>query len=297
MNKRFWQLIFVGCLALTLAWPVVAETPLAALPVRLASFNIRAFSDRTRDDGELADIAALIAGFDLVAIQETRDVLILERLVRMLAAEGAGVWQFSHSAKLKSGGGELYAFVWRSDRVQALTEACLVPDPDDHFIREPAWEWFRALGPESGEASLGGFDFVLINYHALFGSSVGKRRLELACLPWAIQEVEQTVHASDPGEQDFMLLGDFNLVCTDRSFDGLRQRGMEATNPGLGTTIADSSYDNIWRFPLATREYTGNWGIEKFDETEFDNNDRRASQAVSDHRPLWAEFSSGPDDD
>jgi hypothetical protein len=73
--------------------------------------------------------------------------------------------------------------------------------------------------------------------------------------------------------------------------------GLRAINPGLGTTIADSPYDNIWRYPTASAEYSGVWGMEKFDETEFDNNDARASEAVSDHRPLWAVFEASPDDD
>ncbi|MGA1826570.1 MAG: hypothetical protein ACMUIP_18100 [bacterium] len=45
------------------------------------------------------------------------------------------------------------------------------------------------------------------------------------------------------------------------------------------------------------KEYTGNSGIDMFDEEMFGNDDRKASLAVSDHRPIWAEFRIDVDDD
>ena len=64
-----------------------------------------------------------------------------------------------------------------------------------------------------------------------------------------------------------------------------------------GTTIFDSAYDNIWLDPEFTKEATSAWGIVKFDETAFDGDDKTASLAVSDHRPLWTEFRVEGDDD
>ena len=37
-------------------------------------------------------------------------------------------------------------------------------------------------------------------------------------------------------------------------------------------------------------EYLGSSGIDKFDETDFGNDDKAANLAVSDHRPVWALF-------
>jgi endonuclease/exonuclease/phosphatase family metal-dependent hydrolase len=255
---------------------------------RMATFNVRALSDRSRTDGELRDIAELVAPYDIVAVQEARDSLVLERLVRLLKDGFGREFAFSATPKLKSGGGELYAFLWRPDRVGSRTEIHLVDDPGDRFIREPAWQAFR---------STGGFDFVLVDYHALYGSSAIRRREELARLPDAIASIRTAEAATDPGEADFILLGDFNMPCGDRAFDALRRTGLAPLLPQPGTTISDSPYDNIWIDPAATREYLGSWGVVRFDETEFDNDDRRASLAVSDHRPVWAEFADGPDDD
>ena len=55
--------------------------------------------------------------------------------------------------------------------------------------------------------------------------------------------------------------------------------------------IRDSSlYDNIFFQADYVTEYLGRSGIDKFDETDFGNDDKAANLAVSDHRPVWAVF-------
>ena len=62
--------------------------------------------------------------------------------------------------------------------------------------------------------------------------------------------------------------------------------------------IKDSSlYDNIFFQRDAVTEYLGRSGIDKFDETDFGNDDKAANVAVSDHRPVWAVFNIETDDD
>jgi hypothetical protein len=62
--------------------------------------------------------------------------------------------------------------------------------------------------------------------------------------------------------------------------------------------IRDSSlYDNIFFQSDYVSEYTGVFGIDRFDETDFANDDEAANLAVSDHRPVWAEFYIDRDDD
>ena len=54
----------------------------------------------------------------------------------------------------------------------------------------------------------------------------------------------------------------------------------------LKSHIRDTSlYDNILFQTNHVTEYTGENGIDRFDETDFDNDDKAASLAVSDHRP------------
>ena len=62
--------------------------------------------------------------------------------------------------------------------------------------------------------------------------------------------------------------------------------------------IKDSSlYDNIFFQKNHVKEYLNRSGIDKFDETDFGNDDQAASLAVSDHRPIWAVFRTNFDDD
>ena len=64
------------------------------------------------------------------------------------------------------------------------------------------------------------------------------------------------------------------------------------------TNIRDTKlYDNIWFQSRYVTEYNGTKGIDKFDETFFADDDKSASLAVSDHRPIWAEFTTDKDDD
>ena len=48
---------------------------------------------------------------------------------------------------------------------------------------------------------------------------------------------------------------------------------------------------HFWFNSSYVSECDGGNGVDDFDVTVFDNDDRAASLAVSDHRPIWATFS------
>ena len=182
---------------------------------------------------------------------------------------------------------ERYAFMWRQDVVQILGDIRIYPDPDDGFIREPAIADFQA----------GTFDFTLITIHSIYGDRKAERRAEAELL----DEVYAAVQDADPLEQDVILLGDFNLPPEDAAFADLTAI-LEPLITGTSyTTISENAkslYDNIWSDAAYVTEYTGQNGVDDFDVTVFDNDDRAASLAVSDHRPIWATFvTDGVDDD
>lgn len=56
--------------------------------ISIASFNIRIFSTGSRDDSELELIADRLQQFDLIAIQELRDVEVLDRTRAILSSRG-----------------------------------------------------------------------------------------------------------------------------------------------------------------------------------------------------------------
>jgi len=173
---------------------------------------------------------------------------------------------------------------FNAGKVQVLGPERLYPDPDDAFIREPFWASFRA----------GQFDFTLVTIHSIFGDSKRERRAEALRL----DDIYQLVQGADPDEQDVMILGDFNLPPDDSGFAELAALLTPLFTGEIRTTISDASlYDNIWFDPAYVREWTGERGVDRFDETAFGNDDEAASRAVSDHRPILATFRIDGDDD
>ncbi len=253
--------------------------------LRVCSFNIRVFSDKSRDDNELDYITKLLEACDITALQELRDENVLRRTVAMLERRGYPA-AYDISPPVGRGVKEHYAFLYRADKVRQTSPGRLYPEQRDEFIREPYFASFRA----------GEFDFTLLTIHLLYGKSERDRRPELE----ELARVYAYVQDADPGEQDIILLGDFNFDPGDRGWDGLsRLPTMTALlNEPIKTTITDTSlYDNFWFETRHLREYTGQSGVWNFDETMFGNDDNRAKLAVSDHRPIWAIFSTAADDD
>ncbi len=100
------------------------------------------------------------------------------------------------------------------------------------------------------------------------------------------------------GENDIILMRDFNLPPDDKGFEEvLALEGMTAINTAIPTSIKDRLYGNIFIQSQYTQEYAARYGVFKFDELWYGNDDKTASLAVSDHRPLWAIFDTKEDDD
>lgn len=283
----FFRLAVMGVL-LFLAFPLArADSPLPSwiLPnsrecadappgITIATFNVRIFSTRSRDDRELSVIASLMAPHDLVLIQELRDTEVMERLVRIMEARGEGVREWRATDPLGRGVKERYGWLWKPGVMEPEGDLLVLPDGDDKFIREPAAQRFLLhSGP----------DFLAAQVHLLFGDSREDRRIEAEGLPGALAWFCR----ASGGESEVFLAGDFNLSPLDGVFSALGHAGYRSLKAGEGTTISDSPYDTFWLSEDMEALYAGNWGMERFDETLYDGVDRLASREVSDHRPLW----------
>ncbi|MBW1765001.1 MAG: endonuclease/exonuclease/phosphatase family protein, partial [Deltaproteobacteria bacterium] len=251
--------------------------PLNAKNLTIASWNIRILSNNSRDDTELKKIASILKKYDLIAIQEARDTIVLDRLKDMCLD-----YQYVASEPVGRGVKEIYAFFYRKDLVEVIGEPAILEDPQDLFIREPFIGSFRADN----------FDFTLVTIHLLFGKNKADRRQELILL----DEVLQVVQQGNGAEADVILLGDYNFGSNDIGWQvdtvGYTNLFTEKTTIG-----SKSAYDNIWINPANTKEYTGSKGIFKFDIDMFNGNLKAASLAVSDHRPIFAEFDTSMEDD
>jgi len=251
--------------------------------ISIATFNIRIFSNNSRDDNELYQICNLLKEFDFIAIQEIRDTMILDRTVSMLKNKFNFEFKYVASPKVGRGVKEIYAFLYRKDKVEYLKESYVFSDEEDLFIREPYIAKFKA----------GNFDFYVISIHTIYGDSITDRRAEALLL----DDVYLTVQNLND-ENDIILLGDFNLSPDDKGFVELLEiPDMIYVNGKIPTSIKDRLYDNIFFQSTYTKEFTGKYGVVKYDEELFGNDDKKASLMVSDHRPLWAEFDVNVDDD
>ena len=254
--------------------------------VRLATWNIRIFSDNSRDDHELKLIANVLIDYDFIAIVELKDERVLRRTENLLQLMGRD-YDYILSRPVGENVKERYAFLFDQKLVNVLEDGMVFPDPNDAFLREPYFASFRA----------GKFDFTAITAHVIWGDSVPPRQREVG----ELANVYQTVQAMNGAEQDVILLGDFNRNPDDLSaYQPLMSIPTMAhlLNLPQKSHIRDTSlYDNIFFQSFYVTEYTGNSGIDRFDETDFGNDDKAASLAVSDHRPVWGEFRIDNDDD
>ena len=271
----------------TAEMPITIDDDPSAL--KFAAWNIRIMSDNSRDDTELYKIAQTLIDYDFIAIVELRDEVVLQRTRRILAQMGK-MYDYQFSPAVGRGVKERYAFLYRQDRVSVVKQGELYPDTADgidDFSRDPYWATFRA----------GAFDFSVIVVHVIWGDTVARRKAEVR----ALADVYRYVQKANGDEDDVLLVGDFNRNPND----------VEAYSPIMAipsmtrlfdlprkSHIRDSSlYDNIFFQADFVMEYLGRSGIDRFDESDFGNDDAAANLAVSDHRPVWAVFGTNLEDD
>jgi endonuclease/exonuclease/phosphatase family metal-dependent hydrolase len=106
-----------------------------------------------------------------------------------------------------------------------------------------------------------------------------------------LDDVVRAVRDDGRQEDDTILLGDFNA--DERHFGELgKLPNLHAVIPAnvATNTLGTKSYDNIVFDRLASSEYTGRAGVYDFVHEDF-NLSQQVALDVSDHKPVWAEFS------
>jgi len=258
-----------------------AATPVEAGQdeLRIASWNIRQFGSRASTDIRLLSGIIVDHKFDIVAIQEVqRDGSGVDRLLNELGYP----WRGTRLGE-RSRSGERLAYIYRGDRVQEIGQASNLPGASSRvFERVPYRATFRA----------GNFDFELITLHLSWGD-VAQREDEMKTLASLVAKRIQS-----QGEKDIIILGDLNEQKSRPNLSYMSVVGWD-TVVKLGTNLSGREiYDHILLNPTHTREYLGRSGVVLFDEIYLNNDDRTAADKVSDHRPVWADFSIVmPDDD
>ena len=287
--RRFSSGIF-GLVFILALFGCISEVDVSEpMELQLAAWNIRIMSDKSRTDTELKQIAKTLADYDFIAIVELRDEAVLNRTQTILAQMGK-TYQYQLSPAVGRGVKERYAFLYKPSVVSIIRSGELYPDAADgrdDFARDPYWATFQA----------GGFDFSIIAVHVIWGKTVAPRKAEVR----ALADVYRYVQEANGTEEDVLLVGDFNRNPTDMdAYSRIMSIPSMARlfNFPEKSHIKDSSlYDNIFFQQDHVKEYLDISGIDRFDETDFGNDDKAANLAVSDHRPVWAVFSTKVDDD
>ena len=193
--------------------------PVEPAGARICSWNLRRLGHKF--DGVEKDIATVRA-----IVDQSCDVLAVEEVMQtsgghtpgydaLLAALGAD-WGGLVTAKPRpdttSPNAERYAFFHRkrvADVCPGWTDGAeYVRDPNDAFLREPAWTCFKIQGRDR--------ELLLSAYHALYGSLADRRR-EVALVAGDIDadgtndDLVRAMRASR-ANADVVLVGDFNLT-------------------------------------------------------------------------------------
>ena len=262
----------------TAAQPV---TPYRGDTIKIASFNIQVFGTSKLGKPHVMEILAnVVRRFDVVAIQEVRalDQTVVPRFVERINAEGAR-YDYVIGPRLgRTTSKEQYAFLFDTARIEVDRGSLYTADdPQDLLHREPLAARFRVRGLPPEQA----FTFTLVNIH----TDPDETATELD----ALADVFVAVQQDGSGEDDVILLGDLNVDEYDLGRLGQLPNAAHAISGTTTNTRRDRMYDNIVFDRRMTTEYAGNSGvldlINEFDLTE------QAALEVSDHFPVWAEFS------
>jgi len=255
--------------------------PSSGPTIRIAAFNIQVFGNaKAGKTYVMQTLADIIRQFDIVAIQEIRskNEYLIPNFVRLINQTGR---QFDYVIGPRLGYTtvkEQYAFLFDTKRIEIDRQSVYtVGDPDNLLHREPHVATFRTKEVHPDEA----FTFTLVNIH----TDPDDVPEELS----ALAEVYRVVRRSSRGEDDIILLGDFNT--DDRRLGRLGQL------PGIYPLITrvwtntrqNKQYDNLIMHRPSTTEYAGRSGV--FDVMRRYNLNQQQALEVSDHFPVWAEFS------
>lgn len=275
-----------GQLASTpVARPASTVTPMsqrATETVTIATFNIQVFGESKMSKPAVVDVLAkTVRQFDLVAIQEIRAQAdnIIPDFIDAINADGSR-YDFLIGERIgRTISTEQYAYVFDTARIEYERGAVgTMADRNDLLHREPFVARFRARtsSPQNG------FTFWLVNTH----TDPDEVPEEVA----ALAEVFTVMLSARPDEDDVILLGDLNANHSQMGPLGQIPGIQAVLPPGVMTnTRKTKAYDNILFDSRRTAEYTGRWGVVDL-EAAFGLT-REQALDVSDHLPVWAEFS------
>jgi endonuclease/exonuclease/phosphatase family metal-dependent hydrolase len=295
----------------------------------LATWNVRdlgstKFNPRQREEEAYYYIAETIATFDLVAMQEVnRNLAPFKKIMQLLGPR----WDYIVTDTTEGTGGnsERMAFVFNTGVVRFRHIAGEIVLPTGQTVL-PATASAGATAETAGVQfsrtpflvafQAGWFRFNLCTVHIYFGDDTGPK------LEQRRQEIERIAKffktRQDKEEEDYILLGDFNIVSPQHStMQALESNGFTIPEPlkfGAGVTDRDHFYDQIALRVREKRLEIGAGGVIDLYKSVFreadlpvylplmrqDSAEEAANPGkyfpkwrtwqISDHMPMWIEL-------
>ena len=250
--------------------------------IRIASFQLGRLDEAKLANRRVADVLAhLIPQFELIAVQGVRgkNQAALVRLLDQVNATSGRSYDFATCPTQRRDAVEHYsAFLFDRARIDVdRSTVHFVEDRLNRFRTKPLVGAFRVRGPAPDQA----FTFTLINVET--DPEHAAAELDL------LAEVYRAVRNDGRNEDDVILLGD--LEADDHHLGQLGKLfGATALISNVPTTTRGTQLaDNIILDRRATVEFTGR--AEVVDLLRQFNLTMAEAMEVSEHLPIWAEFS------
>jgi deoxyribonuclease-1-like protein len=258
-----------------------APAPVVKPAIRLGAANFGPLdSAKLGKQHVVGRIVQVLRQYDVIAIQgiQSRDQGSLVQLVEQTNAGGRH-FDFAVAPQVGREVVKQYnAFVFNSDTVEIdRRTVAWIDNRSGQFEQPPLVAAFRAKGPSPGEA----FTFTLVNVH----TSTERTAEELASLA----KVFRAVRDDGCNEDDIILLGTIGTDDEHLGPLGLLPNVTCAVTATPTTTRGTRLVDNILFDRRATCEYVYRSGV--VDLMRQFNLTLREAVEVSEHLPVWAEFS------
>ena len=259
--------------------------PTASADVNIGTWNLEHLSVRPNKDFQ--GIAKVAQKVDFLAVQELMNEEALQTLAKELTRQTGKHWSSMASHAVgRSSYKEMYGFVWRDDVIAYEDGAVTYLDRNDTFEREPYSARFKSLKD--------GTTFVVATVHVLYGKSQADRASEITALSSYWAWLKDTY----PGNNQIMLMGDFNTPPTSPAWDNLDASARPLVLNGastLSTTDGKFSnlYDNIFVSQHSAIKVNS---VQVFNYPKYlAMTHAQGRGSVSDHAPIFlsASFSGG----
>lgn len=278
--------------------------------LKIASWNLQCFSEEKAQNPGVRDVVCMTIlenGLSIVAVQELADKNALQKICDELNtptlpniqkwAGHRGKWKcvVSEATGRMYMSNEFNGFLYDESQGISVISSCLLVKNKKQkpFTRRPFIATFKIKR----------FDCALVSVHL---KATGLDNEDLGHLQAEVDRISDLIDAIQdqlPGEQDIIILGDFNLSPSTEDFNDLRNLGYHnCISEGLFTNISDANlkgsktYDNIWIAKQTKQVFTGHSDVIREGLTSpWIPKGWSWGGVVSDHCPVWAEFYTGKD--